>query len=390
MTARRLLISALMMVFTACTLAPAPAPSTPTGLRLITAIPTPAQTAPPAASSPMPAPTSPPRTCTDDEIAARLRAVPAFRPAAGRFAVIVGQGFVVGAEPFPVRGFTYAPQAGDIFAGDLLAIEADLLRLRALGITTLRFFVPYGPLFTCAGHGAVPSAEAVARLDAVIALIGAYGLRAIPVLHHGAGTPSAPLYTTPGDTQAQTAFLVSRYRAEPAILAWDLRDAGDADYGVYSREVVLDWLSRSAAAVRALDPRHPITAGWGTAPEDTIPFVDLVGLHHFGGAADLRQRVAGLRALTAKPLLLIAFGVSTQQVNETAQASTLRAVIRAAEGDRLAGWLLWTVYDGPPDPACGAAPCQASAEISAAFGLWRADGSPKPAVEVLAGVLAGS
>jgi hypothetical protein len=114
----------------------------------------------------------------------------------------------------------------------------------------------------------VPDPETFLWLDALIRLARDHDLRLIVTLHHLPDLRVQPIYADPGVTVAQTAFIVSRYRDEPAILAWDVRDSGDADYtpvgdlsAPFSRTQVLDWLARTTAAIRSLDPNHPITAG---------------------------------------------------------------------------------------------------------------------------------
>jgi endo-1,4-beta-mannosidase len=237
---------------------------------------------------------------------------------------------------------------------------------------------------------AVPDPAAFNWLDSVIRLVSAHGFRAILTLNH---LPEQTLYT--GRDNAQMAYIVTRYRDEPAILAWDLRDAGDADYtpfgdspALFTRAQVLDWLARAADAVRRIDPNHLITAGWDTDSESTIPLVDFVSFQHSGDDKTLRVRIAELRTYTDNPLLLIGFGFSTFSASEVDQAQWLRATVRAAEADRLAGWLVWTMYDYPPEAACWPEPCASIDGARLHYGLWHMDGARKPAAnafETLAG-----
>lgn len=349
-------------------------------VRLITAIPTAPVTAPPATPTPdrsfLRTPVA--RTCSDDEIAQVLRAIPPYQPGAGAFVTVTGDQLRLDGARFEVQGVNLLPAENGIFAADIGVVGNDLARIAEAGFNTVRVFIPYGPLFRCPGHGAVAEPSAVAHLDAVLRLARAYDLRVIAVLHHHPDLTERPLYTTAGDTLAQTAYIVTRYRDDPAILAWDVRNGGDRDYALFGREVVLGWLSRTVAALRTLDTRHPVTAGWATDAEGTRDVVDIVSVQHFGPVDDLRQRVAGLRALTAKPLALVAFGASH---HEAGQSEFIMKMIHAAEADSLAGWAIWATSDTLPDPSCAVVTCD---ELSKAYyGIWRENGTPYPVIAPL-------
>ncbi len=112
--------------------------------------------------------------------------------------------------------------------------------------------------------------------------------------------------------------------------------------------------------------------------------MDVVSFQYFGeDEVGLRRRIADLRAYTDKPLLLIAFGMSTFVRTESEQAEYLRNTIRIAETDDLAGWLVWTMYDFPTSVTCWPDPCASFDDARHHFGLWHVDGSRKAAVEVV-------
>jgi endo-1,4-beta-mannosidase len=200
-----------------------------------------------------------------------------------------------------------------------------------------------------------------------------------------------PLYDNPPHVLAQTTFIVQRYRDEAAILAWDLRNEGDIDYGThesipghFSREVVLNWLAQTSALVHALDRQHLITAGWLYDNESTAPFVDFISFHYWVGAAGAQERIIALQAATDKPVLLQEFGYSTQHMDPDSQARTIREVIDVVHEASAAGWLIWTAFDFPTDATCIPPNCPSPDNAEHHFGLWTADYQPKPAVDVLA------
>jgi hypothetical protein len=342
-------------------------------------------------------PTARDPACQPDEVARLRQALPPYQPGDAPFVKLSRDGFVLAGKPFIMRGINYYPAESPFYRftqTSLGVIEQDFARLRAANVNTLRLFLRYEPFFLC--PGAVPNPPTFRWLDSVLRLANAYGFRVILVLHDLPDLNRLPLYDTLDEVTAQTEAIVSRYRAEPAILAWDLRDAGDADYTPFSddpppvtRAQVLDWLARTAAAVRQIDPWHPITAGWADDSEATISLVDFVSFQHFGDDQSLRQRIAALRAYTDKPLLLIALGSSTLEITEIEQAQRLRATVRAAEADAIAGWLVWTMYDFPVSVTCYPEPCASFDDARHHFGLWRSDGTRKPGANALETLAAG-
>lgn len=399
---RLILLLGLLLALAACEESPATPTAQGPALTPVTVRP--------AQPTPTPAPTTTPDrvlvtatpdlgVCPEAEVAAILRDMPSYHPGSRAPAVLDQDGFTIDGEPFIVRGIDYYPalRPWQRFPyTDLNTIEADFARLQEVHVNTVRLFLWYRAYFVCPGSGAVPNQSAFLWLDSVLRLADAFDLRLILVLHDQPDLTIQPLYTGAGYSLAQTAFIVNRYRSEPNLLAWDLRDAGDADYtpfsdepAPFSRAAVLDWLARTAAAVRQLDPSHPITAGWDSDAEATIPLVDIVSFQHYGDESGLRERIAALRSYTNKPVLLIALGISSFDTSEPDQAQRLRTTVRTAESDGVIGWLVWTMYDYPVTVTCFPDPCASLDDARHHYGLWRADGSRKPAANALE-TLAGS
>jgi len=340
--------------------------------------------------TPMPLP-----ACTSEEMAAARAALPPYTPSSMTgFVGVQGTGFTLAGAEYRVRGVNYYPARYPwrrfLTETDLAEVQLELALLRDTGFNTLRLFLWHAALFTCPGSGAVPVPESFARLDAIIHAAAAQGFRLILTLNDLPDLTQYPLYTNPLHTQEQITFLVERYRDEAAILAWDLRDKGDLDYRsvreggrIFDREVVLTWLAGTAEAVRGLDPHHLITAGWSQDAEATIPYVDFVSFHHWDDVIRLRARVAVLRSLTEKPILLEEFGYSTYYFDPAEQSRLLREAIQAADYDSLAGWLIWTAFDFPLDATCIPPACPSLDSPEHHFGLWQADYTPKVAASVV-------
>jgi endo-1,4-beta-mannosidase len=329
--------------------------------------------------------------------------LPAYMPS-GRvdFVQVEGMGFVVGDESFRPMGVNYYPAQYPWrrflteTPADTLTTELELLR--ATGFNTLRLFLWNAALFQCAQTTAIPNREAFLRLDAIIQQAAAYDFYLIVTLNDlpDLGTPA--LYDDPAHVRAQTTFIIERYRDEAAILAWDVRNEGDIDYGSnnntalrhFPREQVLAWLDSTTNLIRSLGVPQLITAGWYTDQEATIPFVDVVSFHHWADAASLAERLAVTRAATEKPILLQEFGYSTQRMSEADQAGTIAAVLTTAETGGAAGWLLWTAFDFPIERSCYPSPCVSPDNAEHYFGLWSVDYTVKPAVEVVQAAMENS
>jgi endo-1,4-beta-mannosidase len=346
-----------------------------------------------------PTPPPPLPRCSPTEIDTALNALPAYTPVIDSdFVRIEGDAFVTSSGEYRLRGINYYPMRAPwrrfLAHSDVETVATELDLLRQTGFNSLRIFLWNNALFTCPGSGAIPNMNAFLRLDTVIRLAAEHDFRLIVTLNDlpdlSPDAAAYPLYDNPLHIQLQTAFIVQRYRDEAAILAWDVRNEGDIDYGsnnptrvLFPREKVLIWLEQASAQVRSLDPNHLITAGWLYDNEATIPYVDFVSFHHWGTADELRQRIINLRDQTSKPILLQEFGYSTFNVSEEEQARLIRENKELAETYELAGWMIWTAFDFPLDATCNPPACPDQENMQHHFGLWRTDYTPKPAVEVL-------
>ena len=246
------------------------------------------------------------------------------------------------------------------------------------------------------GSGAVPNVDNFARLDMILHEAAAHDLRLIVTLNDGPDLTNYPLYHNPHYVNLQTALIVSRYHDEPVILAWDLRNEGDIDYGSrdgfvgqrFDRDLVLRWLAATSGWVRALDDNHLITAGWLFDSLATEPYVDFLSFHHWWDVAGMQSRVAEMRAATAMPILMDEVGFSTRNVSVEEQAENIAGLIQAAEDAELLGWMVWTAFDFPVEATCWPSPCVDGENHEHHFGLWHSDYTPKPAAEAVMATIA--
>lgn len=332
----------------------------------------------------------PPPRCQQAQVAAAYESLPLYTPTSGTYIRLTNNQLSEAEEPFFIYGVNYYPRDTpfDRFLTvdlDVQILQAEMALLSTAGINTLRIFMRYDALFTCIGNGAVPVPEVFMRLDAVIQAAAAAELRLIVVLNHQADLTTYPLYSSPRHVAAQSAFLAGRYAYEPTILAWDLRASGDVDYtnGVFTRERILNWLTQTAAVVRAAAPNHLITAGWNDDAAATLGVVDFISFQNFGTVDDLRTEIAALRSQTSLPILLAAAGADTFNNTEIEQLQLVERILEAAERNNLAGWALWMAFDYPLTATCSGDNCASAPTADNLFGLWNTSYFPKLAVNAV-------
>jgi endo-1,4-beta-mannosidase len=348
-----------------------------------------------------------------------------------------GEVFRLGANYWP------AEHAMDWLAAyDPQVTRRDFARARAAGLDCLRIFLrwadvqPAESMIDAAtlGH-LVDAADAASESGSTLIVTlfvghmsgvnwapewatgGPDGDRRFRVVTPGSG-PSGPTglrnwYTDPAVGAAQervATAAASALAGHPAVWLWDLGNENsnctvppDADAGSA-------WLERMTAAIRAADPGRPITVGihmedleddrrigpaevarhcevvsmhgyppytaWADGPTDDrlLPFLALVTRWLAGGAEVLFEEFG----LPTTPAPGTGTGLLVDEV--TAAAYTGRAL----DGLRTAGCsgaLLWCFADYVP--RLHGQPPFDEAVHERSFGLWRSDGSAKPAVAEL-------
>ena len=339
----------------------------------------------------LPEPTPPPCLSTS---APRPDPASAEAPDTSQFITIQDDQLWLDGRPFKVKGVNYyprrAPWAHFLEEAEPAEMAEELDLIKQAGFNTIRVFLWYRPLFTCQPEDAIPDEAAFATVDTLFHLANDRDLKMIVTLNDLPDLVFRPLYTDWAHYDAQTVYIVRRYRHEPAILAWDLRNEGDLDYGAespadarFSQEEVIAWVAHVSQLVREHDPHHLLTAGWWGDPIPTSPYVDLLSFHHWTDAEQLQSRIDDYKQRSAKPLMLEEVGyhswVESANVprDELGQADVLGEVIGVAETHPdITGWVVWTAFDFVLEPG-------QPANEEHFFGLWRTDLTPKPALEAL-------
>jgi hypothetical protein len=312
-----------------------------------------------------------------------------YTPSSGTFITAQDDQLYHNNRRISLQGVNYYPRQTP-FARFLTQTSAETMRaelaiIASAGFNTVRVFVRMQDLFVCAGSGGIPNLTVLRRFDRLLRLLDEFGLWAIVVLHHDPDLTEVPLYSTPPYLRDQLRFLVTRYRDEPIIAAWDIRDRGDQDYlsGAFSREQVLTWASEVILDIRRYDPNHLITAGWWQDSLATAPLVDFISFQHYGEYEAFRQVVAILKANTRKPIVLAAIGYTTFAVDETVQRNLIFQAIEEVNNNRLAGWLVYSAFDHPVTVTCVPPECPAPLSEINRYGIWNESYQPKLVLEAL-------
>lgn len=393
---RHLPIGFLLLVMGCLLLGCSPeAPRNTSGLQAVTAVPTTKKSPTEIKSTIQPTATSvsasatPPEDCPVDEAAATEVVIQAYAASKGNFVHVQNRQLVLNGQPFPIYGIDYYPRDTpwrrflSETNAENLPQEFDLFQ--EVGVNTLRLTLRHDLLFQCEGNSFIPIADNIVRLDSIIQTAAQYHFHLILVLNDAPDLTKYPLYADSRYSLVQMAYLVTRYAREPAIIAWDLRDSGDADYqnGQFGRQVVLNWLSDTAIKLREIDKNHLITATWRDDVTAPIGVVDFVSLKAKADLNDLRQKIALLRDATDTPIVLTSVGYSTFGSSEEGQRDSLQAALDAAHNNHLAGWFVWTAFDFPLTVTCYTPGCTNADSADHHYGLWRDDYSPKLAVGVI-------
>ena len=306
------------------------------------------------------------------------------------FVGIEGNHLMLDGQPYLTAGINYYPQLTpwDLFwpKYDGATISKDFQLIQSLGLNTIRIFIPFEQM-----GGAKPDNKMLDKLDDLLGQAHDNGLRVIITLFDFR-TDYSPWLWSESDRQLDA--LLTRFRDNPTILAWDLKNEPDRDYAAAGSDNVNNWLRHTAWLARSLDPHHPLTIGWSTpAAALMLPnSSDFVSFHFYAPAVTLPAQLATIKSAVAnRPVLITEFGLPTWNSpffpnghSEFEQAEYYADILNATRSGDVGGYLAWTLYDFTNVPAtvAGRYPWQTGPQKY--LGVLRADGTPKPAAKLLA------
>lgn len=265
---------------------------------------------------------------------------------------------------------------------DPTVIDRDFGRIQAMGANTVRIFIQPSVF----GYPAVNPVMAD-RLAQVVALAAEHSLRAhLTLFDWWSG------YTDISGSKEWVRSLLSPYKGDPRIVVVELKNEIDSQdqTAVSWVAAMLPYLSTvtpgTLRTVSVANVSPQVFASFVRALENSLP--DFWDYHYYGPAWDAYNSFSKLKALAApRPLFVGETGYSTagtagdQAALEQAQASYYQVVFSAAAALGLPDPAPWILNDF----ASTAIPPGRTADNLAeyGFGLYRVDGTPKPAVAVI-------
>ena len=273
---------------------------------------------------------------------------------------------------------------------DATEFDRDMAKIAGLGANAVRLIV-FPSVF---GYPA-PNEAMTARLASAISLASAHGLRVqLSLYDHWGG------YTDLGGSRAWTTALLTPYASDPRIALIEVRNEVDP-----ADTAAMTWVRGQITLIHTLVPKTPVTVstagslgvGGLTSLKAALAPVapDLFDFHYYGQAQLAYSTFqAALAAAAPAPLFIGETGFSSYtagtdatsiSIADAIQADWYRVVEYAAKASGLAGGAPWTLYDfGGNGVSSSASPQQYH------YGLYRVDGTAKPAAAVVAAAFGGT
>jgi Cellulase (glycosyl hydrolase family 5) len=267
---------------------------------------------------------------------------------------------------------------------DPATIDGDLATARELGADSVRAII-FPNLFGFP----TPKAEYTAKLAQFVSLAANNGLTVkITMFDWWTG------YADVANSIAWANAILAPYRYDARIIAIGLQNEMDP-----GNATALAWARKLIPAVRASTPAIPITISVGGAAGATglaqlrnglagTP-LDYFDYHFYDNSERALPTIRDAKAAVAPaPLVIGETGVSTLTATDGEQAAYLARVFQAAAAAGVRSVAPWTLNDF----AAGAIPESAVAQMPAQyrFGLFRTDGSAKPAAAVVRAAWTGT
>lgn len=285
----------------------------------------------------------------------------------------------------PLAGLNYYPAATpwrDFWpAFDENIIAQDFARIADLGGTAVRVFLT-------AEYFADPDTQqaALERLAVLLVLAEDVGLQVMPTLFDLKPTFSP---TSWAQDYAALRAVLPVLAASPAVTMVDLKNEPDLDFEAHGRPQILAWLMTMASLSRAEAPELALTIGWASsdAALELAEILDVVSYHDYADLSSATARLEAVQAATDRPVMVTEIGVSSYDMalglpsSQAGQADDLAARLEALAGAD--GLFVWTLYDFPNVDATAVGGSPWVQRLQARFGLFAADGTAKPAAEVV-------
>lgn len=262
-------------------------------------------------------------------------------------------------------------------AFDASRVDADLAKAKALGANSVRAIV-----FPSVFGYPTPKAEYTTKLAQFVSLAAARDMTVKLTLFDWWNS-----YSDIAGSSAWANAILAPYRYDTRIISIGLQnELNPADTAAMS------WAKKLIPVVRAAAPAIPVTiavngadgAGGMAKLKSALAAtpLDYYDFHFYGNSERALSTIRQAQATVAPaPMVIGETGASTLQYSEGEQAAYLARVFQAAEVAGVESIAPWTLNDF----AAGAIPDSGVARSPAqyGFGLYRTDGTAKPAAAVV-------
>ncbi len=334
-------------------------------------------------------------------------------PSGDGFVTLAGDQFIYAGAPVTLKGTNWwkhdSPFADSWADWDGPQTVMELGKAKALGVNTVRVGLPYDNrlsarvLWDCktfddpdCTHAAV-NPWIVNEMQQLLQIAAVNGMKVIFSLFDWSDS-----FPPPGDKayRIQNTYLqgiIPPFVDDDRVLAWELHNEPD-NYQTWTAGgsgQVIAWAQQTAALIKALDPRHPITVGvgnyanlWQPGPGGVtlLDLSDFVSFHSYD-AGTLGAQIAAIRAHSGKPIFLGEMGwpsgpsklsIPEATYDEKTQNYLYTEMLRVASEQKIGGVAQYTLFDFPPGITTGFK----RDSIEENFGLFHFDGTPKPAAAI--------
>ncbi len=308
-------------------------------------------------------------------------------PANNGYATTKNDTIFLGQKPFKMKGINYYPQETpwDMFGKkfDPEVIQEDFKLIQQLNLNTIRIFVQYEDF----GKANVID-EKLKKLETTINIAKAHNLKVIVTLFDFYGDYAVQDWTL---THRHAETIVSRFKDDTTIIAWDIKNEPDLDFKNRGKQNVLKWLEYMAKEIKKYDKNHLITVGWSNfkAAKNLTNIVDIVAFHHFND--NFENDLSDLKEVTKKPILVEEYGVPSYKSIWnlfTGDSKNSQATYHKKMQNHFTKYnvshLSWTLYDFKNIPSAVAGKLPWKRNKQKHFGFIDKDGDKKPSYEFIA------
>jgi hypothetical protein len=263
-------------------------------------------------------------------------------------------------------------------------VDADLARATALGATNVRAII-----FPNTFGYPYPKPTYVSMLDQFVDLAEKHGMTVRFTLFDWWDN-----YSDVSGSSAWVNTILTPYKNDKRVISAELQNEFDPNDAA-----AIGWAKKMVPAVRAAFPTMPVTF----SVDGTIGFtgmqkikaalvacpIDYYDFHFYGNSERALAMIRRAQATVAPaPVVIGEAGLNTLQNTEGEQAAFLARVFQAATLAGVQSVSPWTLNDFAP----GAIPESAVSRLVAqySYGLYRTDGSAKPAAAVVKAAWTGT